>query len=82
MRAREKSMAKVIDAFSVRDMTLVALDENLPMGTKIGQVVRLNGKVIHISDIPSQESNPVHNALILGVKANVGDEIIFEVNGQ
>lgn len=75
-------MAKVIDAFSVRDMTLVALDEDLPMGTKVGQVVRLNGKIVNINDIPSQESDSVHNALILGVKANVGDEIVFEVNGQ
>ena len=75
-------MAKIIDAFSVRDMTLVALDEDLPMGTKVGQVVRLNGKIVHINDIPSQESDSVHNALILGVKANVGDEIVFEVNGQ
>lgn len=75
-------MAKVIDAFSVRDMTLVALDEDLPMGTKVGQVVRLNGKIVHIKYIPSQKADSVHNALILGVKANVGDEIIFEVNGQ
>ena len=75
-------MANVIDAFSVRDMTLVALDEDLPMGTKVGQIVRLNGKIVHINDIPSQEADSVHNALILGVKANVGDEIIFEVNGQ
>ena len=52
------------------------------MGTKVGQVVRLNGKIVHINDIPSQESDSVHNALILGVKANVGDEIVFEVNGQ
>ena len=75
-------MANVIDAFSVRDMTLVALDEDLPMGTKVGQIVRLNGKIVHINDIPSQEADSVHNALILGVKANVGDEIVFEVNGQ
>lgn len=40
-------MAKVIDVFSVRDLTLVALDEDLPMNTKIGQAVRLNGKIVH-----------------------------------
>ncbi|MCW0925902.1 hypothetical protein [Weissella sp. LMG 11983] len=71
-------MAKVIDALSIRDMTLVALDEDLPMDTKIGNSVRLNGKIVHIYDIPAYDLAPVHNVLILGVKVEVGDEIMFE----
>ena len=31
-------MAKVIDAFSVRDMTLVALDEDLPMERRLDKL--------------------------------------------
>lgn len=73
-------MAKVIDVFSVRDLTLVALDEDLPMNTKIGQAVRLNGKIVHVKSIPLFDPKPVYNALVLGVKAEVGDEIIFKVD--
>ncbi|MBJ7625082.1 hypothetical protein [Weissella confusa] len=73
-------MAKVIDVFAVRDLTLIALDEDLPMDTKIGQAVRLNGKIVHVKSVPMFDPKQVYNALVLGVKAEIGDEIIFEVD--
>lgn len=49
---------KIIDKFSIKTITLLTVDEDLPENIRVGYKAEIDGKAFTITGIPIIETNP------------------------
>ena len=50
---------KIIDKFSIKTITLLTVDEDLPKNVRVGYKAEIDGEAFTITGIPIIETNPL-----------------------